>query len=408
MGSDQGLQERDDSQPVRAGSVKREEKTAWRRHAAVRENCSNGVERADTDGWLRCEERRKRQRQDKLEGVDLSQQESARRPGAIYLQLGAWGRGLFSFLSWSARRSACPEWTKTPGTGMTGPAPRRVLPAFFHSLSSAPQVLYQGRRCGSREQSRKHLRIPAHYASESMDSPLDPAREETPYSSPFASSDRRLASPLSIVPDPSIDPVVALTARRLADVINGFKRNIDRGDGGWTHAERILEPSLKVDHSQTYELLIVPDADGAEYPVTMQARVKKTMVAASGPAKMNGSNTAASASSNCGSRLYAEERTRNRVHADDKIGNAASSLTKADLDELFLKLRDDVQEDTSECVNHVHRPLRRFKQEWYDKNARDDKQTAIRHLGGAFRDSIFNNGLAPPGISLSPGIDKGD
>ena len=55
-----------------------------------------------------------------------------------------------------------------------------------------------------------------------------------------------------------IDPLVAKTAKKIADVINDFKRELDQRDGTWAHAQGSLELALKIRQStETFKLTLI-------------------------------------------------------------------------------------------------------------------------------------------------------
>ncbi|KAF2175629.1 hypothetical protein K469DRAFT_723910 [Zopfia rhizophila CBS 207.26] len=224
-----------------------------------------------------------------------------------------------------------------------------------------------------------------------------------------------------------IDPLVAQTAKKLADVINDFKRELDKRDGIWADARGALELALKTDHLQTYELLIVQDEDGEEYPITVQVKCKEK-VGANGQSHSQRNSiaplmVAASASSGYnptrrGSDAELEKeivsrRKRNLDQGEDtsrkrprtEQEDAMPLISKDDLEDLLSKLREDIQEDTSETVNQVQKLLRRFKEEWHEKSKWDHEQATTRSRG-PFRDSIVSNGITPSGAFPSPSVEK--
>jgi len=79
-------------------------------------------------------------------------------------------------------------------------------------------------------------------------------------------------SPASAEPaTETVDPLVAQATRKIADVINDFKRALNKRKGTWSDATGAVELPLQ---SQTFEITIVPDEDGKEYPITVQAKLK--------------------------------------------------------------------------------------------------------------------------------------
>jgi hypothetical protein len=211
--------------------------------------------------------------------------------------------------------------------------------------------------------------------------PTDETRD-TPFTTPLMSADEEM-SPTTADASQSgdtIDPLVAQTAKKIADVINGFKRQLDDRDGIWATANGSFELALKTNASQTYKLSITPDTDGDAYPITVSVDLKQNKQGANG--SIATSLTAAVPGTQLRTRRDSdaelekdvvsrkrkidngEDTMRKRARTDD--GDAdddimSSFISKGDLEDFLFKLREDVQEDTSECVNHVQKLLRRFK-----------------------------------------------
>jgi hypothetical protein len=236
----------------------------------------------------------------------------------------------------------------------------------------------------------------------------DPLRDETPFTTPLlsAGTDDQAAD------DSDIDPLVARTAKRIADVINDFKRELDHRDSAWGEATGTIELSLKNDD---YELSIIQDPDGEEYPITVRATQKR------GEDGANGDNTVAVPVTSVASkrtrrdsdadlekdivsrkkrRLQDDDSTsRKRARTDDEEEEDAMPLvSKEDLADLLSKLREDVQDDTSECVNHVQRLVRRFRQEWQERTRLEEERAAsvAQRQEPSFRDSVGGNTTAFP------------
>lgn len=166
----------------------------------------------------------------------------------------------------------------------------------------------------------------------------------------------------------AVDPLVAQAARDIAAVVNDFKRALDRRDSTWASATGTLELALA---THTYELAIVPDPDGGEDPVSVRATLKTDAASGvAGPRRPSDQD------------LELDLVPRNKRKADqggapaikrprtDEDGGGMLGLpTRDDMDALAAKLRDDIQQDTSECVHHVQRLLRRFRGEWHDEQA---------------------------------------
>ncbi|KAF9731317.1 hypothetical protein PMIN04_007565 [Paraphaeosphaeria minitans] len=83
-------------------------------------------------------------------------------------------------------------------------------------------------------------------------------------------------------------------------------------------------------------------------------------------------------------------------------------ITKEHLQNIVANLRDDIQEDTSESVNHVQRLLRRFKEEWHEKSTWDFAQAAKNQNARPSRRSIDGNGTTPAAAFPSPGANQDD
>jgi hypothetical protein len=218
----------------------------------------------------------------------------------------------------------------------------------------------------------------------------------------------------------ALDPLVAQTADRIAHAINDLKRELDQRDGTWVHAHGEFELALA---AQTFVLSLVPDDHGKEYPITVQAKLK-TCTAAHGHAHVP---FASHISMHRPTRRASDaELVRDSVPPKkrnvDEHGDTASKrqrtedgddrdltplITQDDLDDLLSTLREDVQEGTSECVNHVQRLLRRVREEWREKSRSDDDQLQASHARRPFQTSVPSNAI--PGASFpSPGVDRDD
>jgi hypothetical protein len=254
----------------------------------------------------------------------------------------------------------------------------------------------------------------------------DDALHGTPFTTPLlsAGSNEQPVSPTATTGEdgqPAVDPLVARCAERIAAAINDFKRELDERDSVWGSASGTLDLSMNTDGSQTYELTVVHDEDGAEYPVTVRATEKKSKES------VNGTRSALAPLSTAAIPSTAYKRTRHdsdaelekdfvsrkRRKRDDDDGSqkrartdegddedAMPLITKEDLQDLLSKLREDIQDDTTECVNHVQRLLRRFKEEWHERTVWEDEQASTRPARGPFRDSIVGNGSAFPSANV--------
>ncbi|KAF2827536.1 hypothetical protein CC86DRAFT_369641 [Ophiobolus disseminans] len=206
------------------------------------------------------------------------------------------------------------------------------------------------------------------------------------------------------------DPLIAQTAKRIADVINDFKRELDLRDGTGADVHGQLEFALEW---QTYVLVIVPDENGDEYPITVQAKLKTDQVTVNGHAPLPPTTQPfiyrpARHDSDVELERDFIPRKKRKFNVD---GDAPSKrqrnsedeeaimplITKGDLDVLLSKLREDILEDTSECVNHVQRLLRRFKEEWHEQSTLD-----YRPRGSIPKDAN------PSAYFPSPNLDRDD
>ena len=258
-----------------------------------------------------------------------------------------------------------------------------------------------------------------------------PDREETPpFTTPDASMDEQPAvsptSPDSAEKGGSSDPLVTSAARRIADVINDFKRELDQRDGTWAHAQGSLELTLKTGQaSKTFRLSVAPDQDGDEYPVTVQTALKKPDVITiddnTTPAQPTFKPTRRDSDAELEKDIVSRKKRklddgeddtnkRPRTSKDEDDEDIMPLITKDDLDDLLVKLREDIQEDTSEAVNHVQRLLRRFKEEWHEQSQRDFERSQTQQSGAPFRNSVSAAGAGPgPGGSFpSPDVDRDD
>ncbi|ORY06016.1 hypothetical protein BCR34DRAFT_490418 [Clohesyomyces aquaticus] len=265
-----------------------------------------------------------------------------------------------------------------------------------------------------------------------MHSPQDLAAEETPASTPFQSADDHSLSPTADA-NGDVDPLVVQLKIKIASAINDFKRELDRRDGILAEARGTIELALNTNFAPTYELTVVQHEDGAEYPITVVAKHKTqdphapvNKHSAAPPNTIAPLLAAASSSSNYiptrrpsdaelekdvvsrrKRRLEeGEDTSSKRQRTDEDEEDIMPLITKEDLDDLLLKLREDIQEDTSECVNHVHKLLRRFKEEWHEKSRWDYENMSARPTQGPFRDSIANG--ATSGSFPTPGADRDD
>jgi hypothetical protein len=216
------------------------------------------------------------------------------------------------------------------------------------------------------------------------------------------------------------DPLVAETAKKIAAVINDFKRELDERDGTWANAQGKLELALK---SQTFVLTLLPDEDGEEYPITVHATLKPNATDTNGPLPSANANTAYKTTrrkSDVELETHLVPRKKRNLNDNDDASNKRQRtddddddedimplITKEDLDDLLTQLREDIQGDRSECVNHVQRLLRRVKDMWHEKCESDHEHLQLSHSRPPFRGSIPNG--THPGTSFpSPSVDRDD
>ncbi|KAF1839809.1 hypothetical protein BDW02DRAFT_486305 [Decorospora gaudefroyi] len=177
-----------------------------------------------------------------------------------------------------------------------------------------------------------------------------------------------------------IDPLVAQTALKIAAVINDFKRQLDQRDQTWALATGTIELGL---HSQNFHLVLVPDEDGDEYPITVQATRKPQHDAAPSGLKRARQASDDDAPQPLDTDLVPRKRQKQDLEIDphprlpsEPDGNG-TPITRAAMDDLLVSLRDDIQEDTTECINHVQRLLRPSPAASHD---RADQTTSIPDL----------------------------
>ncbi|KAF2704185.1 hypothetical protein K504DRAFT_390795 [Pleomassaria siparia CBS 279.74] len=235
-------------------------------------------------------------------------------------------------------------------------------------------------------------------------------------------------SPTASDPSSDVDSLVTETANKLANVINDFKRQLDRRDGTWAHAHGTFEISMKTtNQSETYELVVVPDEDGVEYPITVYARRTKGKDNADSHPRIRDTTSSLHqptrrdsdaelekdiisrkkrklSEGDDGSRKRQRPDTDEDEDEDEDEDDIMPLITKEDLDSLLSQLREDIQEDTSECVNHVQRLLRRFKDEWHEHVATIARQDPRPPP----RDSVINGSTPTAGAFPSLGTDRND
>lgn len=203
----------------------------------------------------------------------------------------------------------------------------------------------------------------------------------------------------------ALDPLVAETAKRLAAVLDNFKRELYQRDGISANVTGRLELVLQ---AQTFELAIVHDEDGKESLVGIHARLK------SQDATNSTSSLPVSSLQHSRSRLDAtyetdsvppkkrkhhgdidpSEKTR-RTHSEaEENRDNVLSITKKDLKHALGQLHENIQDDTSDSVYNVQRLLRSFKDEWHTQ------QSQRQRIKPPLQDSISSARSNPPTLSL--------
>lgn len=248
-------------------------------------------------------------------------------------------------------------------------------------------------------------------------------------------------SPASTEPGAgTIDPLVAKTAKKIADVINDFKRELEQRDGSRAHTQGSLELALKVEQStKTFKLTIAPGKDGDKCPITVQTILKKpeviivdndtttttpwifkSMQYVSGaelkrddiPHKKRKLDEGEDEANKC--PRTNEEGNGNGGDGndddnddDDDDDDTVSLINKDDLDDLLVELQKDIQEET-DTISHVQRLLRRFKGEWRKKSKLDFEQSQKKQSEACACDSASAVGSGPGGPFSPSDIEGGN
>ncbi|KAF2815053.1 uncharacterized protein BDZ99DRAFT_494911 [Mytilinidion resinicola] len=238
--------------------------------------------------------------------------------------------------------------------------------------------------------------------------PVTDSSHTTPFSTPLPSQDDQLLSPLSTAAATGLDPLVEDAAKKLAAVINSFKRELDERDGLSAAALGAIEIVVDSDPHRSYKLSVVHDVEGEEHPISVRVTHKKD------PPTPNGQPIAKSSALLPPTPSYKPTRRssdaaleqdilprRKRKAADDDLVDGVSLeskrirmgdededimplISKEDLEDLLAKQREDIQEDTADCINHVQRLLRKWREQWHEKSSWEyDTLTKLEHGGGA-------------------------
>lgn len=143
-------------------------------------------------------------------------------------------------------------------------------------------------------------------------------------------------------------------------------------------------------------LTVVPDELGDEYPVIVEATLKDAEVTTNGhiplpPANRSSSHRPTRRDSDAGHERDLVPREKRKIDDTDSASNkrrrTASDdgdtiplITKEDLDDLLVKLRNNIQYSSSDCIGHVQHLLRRFKGPQHDQTPLDHEHSQQPHL----------------------------
>jgi hypothetical protein len=181
-----------------------------------------------------------------------------------------------------------------------------------------------------------------------------------------------------------LDDLIDQTARRIGSVIEGLKRDVVQGDS--TTADGTL--AIRIG-SQTCVLTIAPNQDREGYSVHVQTRLTSSRNTNS-PAPLSSVAPSpdfltATQQSQSNSQVAQNVISPTKRRFEDSPDNSnkrprtdndvTSLISKEDLDDLLSSLRDDIQSNTNNSINHVQSLLWRFKQE-----PRTDSYCNHRHL----------------------------
>ncbi|KAF2679117.1 hypothetical protein K458DRAFT_257405, partial [Lentithecium fluviatile CBS 122367] len=223
--------------------------------------------------------------------------------------------------------------------------------------------------------------------------------------------------------------LVAQAAERVANALNDLKRALDDRDGTSAGASGKLVLTLNggASWSRSYALCIVPSEEGDEFPVRVEATLQKRRSKTNGeaPVLANGAATTAPTASmpkptrrdsdaELEKDLVSQKRRRleggdgsaNKRMRTDGDEDIMPFITKEDMEGIFSRLREDIQEDTTECVNHVQKVLRRFKEEWHEKCQWDLEHRS--RPSRALRNSEVGTATTPDASFPSPDVDRDD
>lgn len=136
-----------------------------------------------------------------------------------------------------------------------------------------------------------------------------------------------------------------------------------------------MELALK---SQTFVLTIVSNKNGEKHPIKVQTKFKRHDADHSNVTSHAFACTPTRCESDVDLERYQvsqeigefdvdgdEHRKLQCTDNDDK--DIIPKIIKDDLDDLLINLRENLQEDTSDCINHVQHLMRPFGEGWQEK-----------------------------------------
>ena len=233
---------------------------------------------------------------------------------------------------------------------------------------------------------------------QSSHNPTTDLSHTAPFSTPLPSTDENLPFSLASVVPAELDALVTQTAKKLSEVINDFKRQLDERDGYSANVQGSIEMVINSTTPQTYTLSLVHDLEGEEHPISVNIAQKKGNLPTNGHLRAGHDRASADSGALPSYKPTAREsdsvleqdivsRRKRKISTDNddqdesvslarkriRISeggneNIMSPITKHELEELFAKQREDIHEDTTECVNHVQRLLRRWREQWRERN----------------------------------------
>ncbi|KAF2444001.1 hypothetical protein P171DRAFT_23825 [Karstenula rhodostoma CBS 690.94] len=262
-------------------------------------------------------------------------------------------------------------------------------------------------------------------------------REETPFATP---GDRTWPSAQSSASDPQDGAAHVLRITRAAEKMAGLLRHLERELGALdatasVQARGSLQVVIKTpgDTPRTIHLDDVAHKERVSFAFAPNGEEPPADAAGADPSNAltidDGTAPAAGATTTPSSKRTRRDsdaeleqelvsRKRRRLESGDSDANVLHDatddddimplITKEDLENIVAKLRDDIQEDTSECVNHVQRLLRRFKEEWHEKSTWDFAQASKPHDGRASRPSLAGDDATPAAAFPSPAAHQDD